>query len=64
MSHAKVRVFARIEDEQNAVPVEVRPDEGAAFYIRVYHPQGGSRLISVVLGPRGGIEITRGVKLR
>lgn len=64
MSKAKVRVFTRIEDEQSAAPVEVTPDDGAAFYIRICHPQGGSRLISVFLGPKGGIDITRGTKLR
>lgn len=64
MSATKVRVFAQIEDERNAAPVEVSPDAGSAFYIRIHHPLGGSRLISVLLGPKGGIDITRGVKLQ
>ena len=64
MSTAKVRVFAQMEAEQNAPGIEVAPDAGNSFYIRVTHPHGGSRLISVLLGPKGGIDITRGAKLQ
>lgn len=64
MTPARVQVFSRMEEEQNAAPIEVAPDAGAAFYVRIQHPQGGSRLISVLLGPKGGIDITRGCKLR
>ena len=64
MSPAKVRVFNDFHDEGTAVALEVDPDAGDSFYLRVIHPQGGSRVISVRLGPKGGIDITRGVKLQ
>ena len=62
MSAAKVRVFSRLEDEQNAEPIEVAPNAGNTVFVRIQHPQGGSRLVSVLLGPKGGIDIARGVK--
>ena len=64
MSQAKVRVFNDFAAEQKAAGIEVAPDAGNSFYIRVTHPHGGSRLISVLLGPKGGIDITRGAKLQ
>lgn len=64
MSKAKVRVFTREQNPYEIEPVEVLPDEGTAFYIKVEHPQGGSRVITVMLGPKGGIDITRGQKAK
>lgn len=63
MSTAKVRVFAGTEDPQKIVPTEVSLDEGMAFYVKIEHPQGGSRIVTVLLGPKGGIDITRGMKI-
>ena len=64
MNPVKVRVFTREEDPYKVPAMEVTPDEGTAFYIKVEHPQGGSRIITVILGPKGGIDITRGNKTR
>jgi len=64
MSTAKVRVFTREQNPFEIEPVEVLPDEDAAVYIKVQHPLGGSRVITVALGPKGGIDIRRGPKIR
>ena len=58
---AKVLAFSNLEDETSVAPIEVAPSCSHIF-IRVQHPLGGSRLISILLGPKGGIDISRGVK--
>ncbi len=64
MSTAKVRVFTCEQNPYEIEPVEVVPDEGTTFHIKVEHPDAGSRVISITLGPKGSIDITRGHPLR
>lgn len=61
MSTANARVFSRLVDEQSAEAIEVAPKAGITVYIRIQHPQGGLRVISICNGPTGGIDMSCGV---
>lgn len=62
MSRAQIRVFSRARGEEEAATLQIVPNDWNAVYVRVKHPQGASRLIGILLGPRGGIDIVPGFK--
>lgn len=63
---AKVRLEASTEIPvgKDAPSLKVDLEDRDAFYLKIHHPDGGCRLLSVIVGPRGGIRVTQGFKIK